>query len=887
MTNCQIREILRKSATDLGKTGFDEEYGYGFGIINLDVINNIDLSTINCSLQREIKNITEEPEEIFLLATEASTLETLGGTNRKPQIVNLSEYNIYVTGNLITLKVEAIDLDNNSLTYYYSSPFNSLGQWQTNENSSGTYAIFVQVSDGNLTDEGYINFKVVSNKSYVINTFSDGSSEINLTFNSSGNQTIYVTIPSYVNITGAILNITGFFVNGTYPTSSFQEPYPQVLCYVSGDDPNKAIDKDWATYYDVGSLTEICVEGNNLTVPTNYTHLELHLRLRVWDYDCCDEPGVLDIYNYSNQVFYRLFSNVSPCSDCEYYDYYFDIYRDDASPLWQNDITHKVYKTSLQDFVGTNTGGQVQWHYDSYGRWASQKVYESEVRFYKQNPFPHYPQLDIGNDTSYEWNYTDELISYDLSSDFSDVLNDYISSSNSSGNITIPLTFHSESAGILNIKGLKIYYKTDVDNDGYYHLTDCDDLNANVNPGVDEICTDNIDNNCNGQIDELVCTNILDVSELSHIYPYINSTFEFKIKNNLNFNISGINWSFNSGESIINSTILVNLTPNDELFVYFSHNYSSFGEYLVSVRAFNGNYNSTKNLSISIKEIDVNNLILLYANATKRIFQFNVRDIDLNPINISWSFNSGENVVNSNQNINLNQSEEAFIFLEYDYSSFGIFVINASANTSRSADLEISSINVKVINISGLSILDESATKVIFEFFVSNNWHINLTNVSWTFDINNGDEINSEKIVTLQPKEGMFIFVNYDFLTSGTYDVNATARNGTLTDSMNLSVTAVNIELKNITVLNENATKRIFELVIENALLTDLTSVNWTFDTKDNFVINATSNSLLQPLKQMFVYIDYNFTTSGTFNVNATAKNGTLSDSRNLTVVIT
>jgi len=35
---------------------------------------------------------------------------------------------------------------------------------------------------------------------------------------------------------------------------------------------------------------------------------------------------------------------------------------------------------------------------------------------------------------------------------------------------------------------------------------DCDDSRADVNPGRSEICADGIDNNCNGLIDEDVCT---------------------------------------------------------------------------------------------------------------------------------------------------------------------------------------------------------------------------------------------------------------------------------------------------------------------------------------------------------------------------------------------
>jgi len=50
----------------------------------------------------------------------------------------------------------------------------------------------------------------------------------------------------------------------------------------------------------------------------------------------------------------------------------------------------------------------------------------------------------------------------------------------------------------------------DADGDGYTKVNqcgngnqdDCNDLNAAVNPGVAEICSNNIDDNCNGQIDE-------------------------------------------------------------------------------------------------------------------------------------------------------------------------------------------------------------------------------------------------------------------------------------------------------------------------------------------------------------------------------------------------
>ena len=44
-----------------------------------------------------------------------------------------------------------------------------------------------------------------------------------------------------------------------------------------------------------------------------------------------------------------------------------------------------------------------------------------------------------------------------------------------------------------------------MDRDGFDNTVDCDDYDANVNPGSTEFC-DGIDNNCDGEIDEGVST---------------------------------------------------------------------------------------------------------------------------------------------------------------------------------------------------------------------------------------------------------------------------------------------------------------------------------------------------------------------------------------------
>ncbi len=42
----------------------------------------------------------------------------------------------------------------------------------------------------------------------------------------------------------------------------------------------------------------------------------------------------------------------------------------------------------------------------------------------------------------------------------------------------------------------------DLDHDGYDACSDCDDLEPDANPGMDEICDDGVDNDCNDAVDE-------------------------------------------------------------------------------------------------------------------------------------------------------------------------------------------------------------------------------------------------------------------------------------------------------------------------------------------------------------------------------------------------
>ncbi len=71
---------------------------------------------------------------------------------------------IILEGDLIELDINATDMNNDELVFYYSEPFDSNGKWQTNYKDAGNYTIELNVSDGYCQDSWAFNLEVLDNK---------------------------------------------------------------------------------------------------------------------------------------------------------------------------------------------------------------------------------------------------------------------------------------------------------------------------------------------------------------------------------------------------------------------------------------------------------------------------------------------------------------------------------------------------------------------------------------------------------------------------------------------------------------------------------------------------------------------------------------------------
>ncbi|MEK6947206.1 MAG: PKD domain-containing protein, partial [Nanoarchaeota archaeon] len=99
-----------------------------------------------------------------------------------PIVYSITTFVVQETDKL-SLRTDATDPDSDKLTYYYVSPLNEKGEWQTTYGDAGTYSSTITVSDGqaNATED----IKIIVNKKEVAPTIDYASPNDPVTINES------------------------------------------------------------------------------------------------------------------------------------------------------------------------------------------------------------------------------------------------------------------------------------------------------------------------------------------------------------------------------------------------------------------------------------------------------------------------------------------------------------------------------------------------------------------------------------------------------------------------------------------------------------------------------------------------------------------------------
>lgn len=212
---------------------------------------------------------------------------------------------------------------------------------------------------------------------------------------------------------------------------------------------------------------------------------------------------------------------------------------------------------------------------------------------------------------------------------------------------------------------------------------------------------------------------------------------------------------------------------------------------------------------------------------------------------------------------------------------------NESNNIIQNSQAQIVSLKIE-----SLTTMYSNSTLKIFEFVILNDGDASVTDIQWQFDTDDNNVINNTKnISSLAVNERAFVYLQYNFSNVGNYNVKANAtglsQSTTVTATLSSSVSIGDLAITSFKDINVNGTNVTFEAQVKNVLSENISNINWSLNTGNNFVINSTQQFKLIPNQTSFIFIKHDYGAIGTFSPTMSVTNGTYSDSKGITVTIT
>ncbi len=227
-----------------------------------------------------------------------------------------------------------------------------------------------------------------------------------------------------------------------------------------------------------------------------------------------------------------------------------------------------------------------------------------------------------------------------------------------------------------------------------------------------------------------------------------------------------------------------------------------------------------------------------------------------------------------------NTTNNSFFMTIVDFGN----LVDESNESNNVADNQVVQISLKI---QSLSQIYSNLTHKVFEFAIENNGTSAVNDVAWNLSFGDGTVINSTITGSLEASKTMLVFAEHNYSFQGQYNVTATAWGSSdSTTSLSAVSEAGYLFVSNFSVINSNGSVRTFEAYIRNKLNITMANVSWSLNT-GNGIVSSALPVTLQPQEVALVFVQYNYTSAGTFTVNFTAVNGSWSDLEALDVIIT
>ncbi|MBW2971320.1 hypothetical protein KY320_04130 [Candidatus Woesearchaeota archaeon] len=183
------------------------------------------------------------------LETKRSILIIVKAINKAPELSQPKDLTV-TEGDKVVLDLDAEDPNGDKLTWTYSKPFNTRGEWQTDAGDKGKYRITVKVSDGSLEDSAAFYVTVLPSNSPPI-------LEIDTQFTVNEGETVRLRpVVSDPDGDEVELVFTGWMTTDTYKTT-FDDAGKHKVVVTATDGKLQESKVVWVTVEDVNRPPEI------------------------------------------------------------------------------------------------------------------------------------------------------------------------------------------------------------------------------------------------------------------------------------------------------------------------------------------------------------------------------------------------------------------------------------------------------------------------------------------------------------------------------------------------------------------------------------------------------------------------------------------------------
>jgi len=176
----------------------------------------------------------------------------------------------------------------------------------------------------------------------------------------------------------------------------------------------------------------------------------------------------------------------------------------------------------------------------------------------------------------------------------------------------------------------------------------------------------------------------IEALEIDQYYRYsankTNRIISFIVTNEWPDNLS-VSWNI-TDPSLMNSTYL---NQNDTLLVIIAENYTAEGRKDEAVNVYSDSFLSTLEDWFNIYIVEMLDLQTLSESVSSTVSELVARS-DSGKQTISWKLDTGEANITSIIPIHINESDRVIILVESNYTGSGVYLTNASINTSSSKD---------------------------------------------------------------------------------------------------------------------------------------------------------------------------------------------------------